>query len=164
MNKDEIIKWAEETVAMKGTKFTPLSKDSQYAIAKLIVEQRDAIGRVTAAEGDPGIPPQECELMDGVAAEGDEADDSIPMDDHEGIPAEMPSDAIRPTMMRRADFFRLRKMDAQAAYDAFLKWASENPRDAVVMDFATGEKNHGASFAYWISETVNVDEMMGVGK
>lgn len=41
-NRESIIEWAHATVKANGEKFTPLSKKSQWAIARYIVEINDA--------------------------------------------------------------------------------------------------------------------------
>lgn len=157
----DVIKWARETVEAKGAKFTPLSKDDQLAIAEFIVASE-----ASASSG--GNPMDD---MEGVPANAPAEAAAAPIPDQEGIPAkpehtegkEETETKAEPQSeekdekyvhVRRADRLRKCGMDAQAAYDEFLMWASENPRESFVMDFATGEKNVGAAFAYWLNEMV----------
>lgn len=153
----DVIKWASETAEAKGTKFTPLSKDDQFAIAEFIV---------SVASADSGRNAMED--MEGVPADAPAEGGATPIPDLEGVPAKPDAEANAETKaepqsgekdekyvhVRRADRLMKCGMDAQAAYDEFLKWAAENPRESFVMDFATGEKNAGAAFAYWLNEMV----------
>lgn len=157
----DVIKWARETAEAKGTKFTPLSKDDQLAIAEFIVASEAAAGS--------GVNPTDD--MEGVPADAPAEAAATPIPDMEGVPAkpehtegmdetetkvepQSEEKAEKYVYVRRADKFRKRGMDAQTAYDEFLNWSSENPRESFVMDFSTGEKNVGAAFAYWLNEMV----------
>lgn len=158
----DVIKWARETAEAKGSKFTPLSKDDQLAIAEFIVS-------ASVASADSGRNPMDG--MEGVPAESPSKEAAAPIPDQKGVPTEPEhAEGVGETetkaepqpeekdekhvYVRRADRLRKRGMDAQTAYDEFLGWAAENPRESFVMDFATGEKNAGAAFAYWLNEMV----------
>ena len=158
----DVIKWARETAEAKGTKFTPLSKDDQLAIAEFIVSASEA-------SADPGRNPMDD--MEGVPTDAPAEAAAAPIPGMESFPAEREHTEGKDETetkaepqyeekdekyvhVRRADRLRKCGMDAQSAYDEFLTWASENPRESFVMDFATGEKNAGAAFAYWLNEMV----------
>lgn len=40
--------------------------------------------------------------------------------------------------------------DAQQAFDKFLSWCKDHPKEKEVMDFSTGEKSVAAAFAFWL--------------
>ena len=115
-------------MAANGEKFTALSKGEQFTIAKFIV----------ATE----------------VNEGDANDADAPK------PREWKERGISPVTtatMTRADAYHRAQYSAQQAYDEFLKWAADHPKETSVMDFSTGAKSQVAAFAYWLGETIMID-------
>lgn len=150
----DVIKWARETAEAKGTKFTPLSKDDQHAIAEFVVS-----GAATLAAANPMAD------MEGVPTDAKDEPSAAPIPDMEGVPSGKgraegmgETKAKDEHFVRRADLLRKCGMSAQAAYDEFLAWGGDNPRESVVMDFATGKSTSGAAFAYWLNEMVKAGE------
>ena len=47
--------------------------------------------------------------------------------------------------------------DAQQAFDKFIQWVKEHPKDGAVMDFSTGVKSVDAAFAYWLNEIITLE-------
>lgn len=152
MDRAEIIKWADDTVAAKGAKFTPLSKDAQFAIAEFVLA---CVKELQSEVVETKQPEQD---MEGVPSESPKAEVQEPIPDMEGVPAPTFEEVkgMATKFVRRGDHLQKCGKDAQAAYDEFLKWANDNPRDSFVMDFATGEKNPGAAFAYWLNDLIEV--------
>ena len=48
-------------------------------------------------------------------------------------------------------------LDVQRAYDRFLEWCNEHPKEGSVMDFSTGVKSRDAAFAYWLCEAIPME-------
>lgn len=143
--REQILDWARETSAANGEKYTVLTKDAQLAIARFIQEHMQEIANLQKRDVDTDVENTISEKsMDWNAKDASVASASIP--------AENPSKA--PHIMRRADCFRSKGLDAQAVYEKFLEWKSTYPTKAVVMDFSNGEKVDSAAFAYWLTEFV----------
>ena len=150
MNKiqttDDIRKWAEEIVAAKGEKFTPLSKGDQYKIARFILglgecEKPMAVNEVQNDQ------PQEVQTAPHETTQQNSQDESKPK------PCEDNGESVK---MTRGAAMHLAGHSAQKAFDEFLKWCDEHRGEKEVMDFSTGQRSISASYAYWLSEIVNV--------
>lgn len=148
----DVREWAKAVVEANGEKFTPLSKGEQFVIARLIVGTNDG-----------------CGFGDTDAAEEvkQEATTATAEEVHEDVPppptTESPSgdSVIVPDMPKtqtvqvpRFECLRRSGLDAQQAYDKFLKWCDEHPKEGSVMDFSTGVKSRDAAFAYWLCDNV----------
>ena len=62
--------------------------------------------------------------------------------------------------LTRAEAYHSANMDAQEAYDAFLKWSATHSKDgqAFVMDFEHGKRSEAAAFAYWLLGRIHAGE------
>ena len=156
MNKIEtdadVLSWAEAVVAAKGEKFTVLSKGDQLAIARFIVKNM-----VDTPATPPETPPQadKAEMPPSTPhvpqVERDEVPKTEPWEDE-------PIKAVTTTAnVTRGYAYHRSGCTAQEAYDKFLTWGKEHPKDISVMDFATGNKSSAAAFAYWLHEIIKVE-------
>ena len=73
-------------------------------------------------------------------------------------PEEAPADPW--VGLTRAEAYHSANMDAQEAYDAFLKWSATHSKDgqAFVMDFEHGKRSEAAAFAYWLLGRIHAGE------
>lgn len=62
--------------------------------------------------------------------------------------------------LTRAEAYHRANMDAQEAYDDFLKWSATHSKDgqAFVMDFEHGKRSEAAAFAYWLLGKISTAE------
>ena len=152
--QEDIENWANETLTAAGDKFTALSKNDQFMLAKYIVDSVNRFHPLHLGEG--GIVRTNVEGKEKIV---DVPPASEPKDDKVELkPMPMSKRIDPPTtvkIMRRKKFADEGK-DAQAAYDEFLQWAAENQRDAFVMDFSNGKSEPAAAFAYWLTEPVEM--------
>lgn len=161
--RDDVLAWAKETLAAGGVKFTPLSKSSQYEIAKVIEEFNSArIDNISIPtpelvqkpyvvdddeapkEPTPDAEPTPC---------GEKCEDSIP-----DIPCAETrcssgcgchKDEVEKPKTRAEHYHSLKELP-QKVYDDFAKHCETHPQERTVMDFQTGEKSGAAAFAYWL--------------
>lgn len=149
----DVIAWAKEIVAANGDKYTPLSKDDQYAIAKYIMETATSEDKAPEAEKDtsPARPPTAVGTADP-KPEVVEVRTPTPED----TSCTSGGKTTTATMMRSYALHRA-GYTVQQAYDEFLKWSKEHPKEATVMDFSTGVKSNNAAFAYWLAEIISVE-------
>lgn len=149
----DVIAWAKEIVAANGDKYTPLSKDDQYAIAKYIMETAASEDKAPEAEKDtsPAQPPTAVGTADPKPAVVE-----VRKPTPEETCTSGGKDTTTATMMRSYALHRA-GYTVQQAYDEFLKWSKEHPKEATVMDFSTGVKSNNAAFAYWLAEIISVE-------
>jgi hypothetical protein len=132
-------------VEANGEKFTPLTKGDQYAIAKYILGVGEGTSKPTP-----------------VTEETQQDDTTLPPQDK---PSEPPRAAVRDALnnpirtvtMTRGYAYHRANFTAQEAYDKYLEEVKKGSADKQVMDFSTGRQSHDAAFAYWLSETIEVD-------
>lgn len=141
---DDVRQWARAIVAANGEKFTALSKGEQFTIAKFIVATEVNEGDANDADAPKprewkGESSQDCQVP-----QEDEAQER-------GI------SPVTTATMTRAYAYHRAQYSAQQAYDEFLKWAADHPKETSVMDFSTGAKSQVAAFAYWLGETISID-------
>ena len=141
---DDVLQWARAIVAANGEKFTPLSKGEQFTIAKFIVSTEVNEGDANDADAPKprewkGESSQEC---------------LVPQEDDVQERGMTP---VTTATMTRAYAYHRAQYSAQQAYDEFLKWAADHPKETSVMDFSTGAKSQVAAFAYWLGETIMRD-------
>ena len=133
---DDIRNWAKTIVEADGNKFIPLSKGDMLAIAKYILSSAESTSTyeftTTTSEG---VQPN-CE-EDGKVDK---------------------SDSVSENKHTRMYVLHKEGVSTQQAYDRYLEWAKEHPKDAVVMDFSTGVKSNVAGFAYWLGEEIPYEE------
>ena len=157
MNKIEtdadVLSWAETVMAANGEKFTVLSKGDQLAIARFIMKNR--VGRPEEAEPEPQPAESEPEPQPSTPnvpkVELDEKPKTEPWEDKP-----IKGTTTTATVTRGYAYHRS-GCTAQEAYDKFLTWGKDHPKDTSVMDFATGNKSSAAAFAYWLHELIKVE-------
>lgn len=139
--------WVKAVVEANGEKFTPLSKGEQFVIARFIVGLIDGCGSAATPSAEEDKP----EAPMGKAPEF-----------YVDVPPPSPTAFVTGTDMPKTQtiqvtrFAALRRsgLDGQQAYDRFLEWCKEHPKEGAVMDFSTGAKSRDAAFAYWLCDTV----------
>ena len=162
--KEDILAWAKVIVDGKGDKYIPLGKADMFAIAKYVyhgycnlpedLEVEDDMPPPTAPEAEPqtrGLSP------DKDAAVGT-ADEKTSTDEVKPPVADTTSSTVdsattKVTMTRGYALHRA-GFTTQQAYDKFLEWSKEHPKEGTVMDFSTGVKSANAAFAYWLIENI----------
>lgn len=133
---EDIRNWAKTIVEADGNKFIPLSKGDMLAIAKYILSSEESTSTyVITTTTSEGVQPN-CE-------EGGTVDKS---------------DSVSENKHTRMYVLHKEGISTQQAYDRYLEWAKEHPKDAVVMDFSTGVKSNVAGFAYWLGEEIPYEE------
>ena len=151
---DDVRQWAKMIVDAKGDKYTPLAKADMLAIAQFIVD----VGGDAPAKPDEAnkayVPPTE-------TAVGTADDKPSEKDESKPTTADTPSTKAEKqtstaTMMRSYALHRA-GFTVQQAYDKFLEWSKEHPKEASVMDFSTGTRSANAAFAYWLAEIISVE-------
>ena len=151
----DVIAWAKEIVAANGDKYTPLSKDDQYAIAKYIMETATTVeDKAPEAEKDtsPAQPPTAVGTADPKPAVVE-----VRKPTHEETCSTSGGKTTTTAQMMRSYALHRAGYTVQQAYDEFLKWSKEHPKEATVMDFSTGVKSNNAAFAYWLAEIISVE-------
>lgn len=151
-----------------GNFFKPLSKSDLYKLATRIRELEAEVKQLRdstresdhtqmtllddhdttpAQEVMPYTPPCEYDASHASTRE-DAVDDGHDASHDDGGGDTMPLPAMPP---RRVDI-AYRGLDAQAAFDEFLKDRANDPKRYSVMDFSTGKKSVAAAFAFWLTE------------
>ena len=164
---DDVRKWAKTIVDAKGDKYIPLAKADMLAIAQFIVdvgkpkdytEEDKAYAPTTKTEQEKPATQPPSQTAVGVA-------DTKPKREVWGQLTK-PSAADTSTTggkttttatMTRGYALHRAGSTTQQAYDKFLEWSKENPKEATVMDFSTGVKSANAAFAYWLAEIISVE-------
>ena len=156
---DYVREWARMILEAKGEKYTPLSKGDQFEIARFILEGDE----MEKGDGSKQPPPQEetSTIPPSPTAVGttDEKPQATPADSPTigyssssgGKPTTATATMMRSYALHHAGF------TVQQAYDKFLEWSKEHPKEATVMDFSTGVKSANAAFAYWLAEIISVE-------
>lgn len=145
--------WAKAVVEANGEKFTPLSKGEQFVIARLIVGMNDGCGGEDTPSTEEAKPEAPTETATEVHAD-------VPFPSPSTSPRECCSCTVsdRPTpqtvQCTRFEGLHRSGLSAQQAYDIFLEWCEEHPKEGSVMDFSTGAKSRDAAFSYWLCDTV----------
>lgn len=162
---EDVLNWAKTIVDAKGDKYIPLAKADMLAIAQFIVDV-GASGKEAMPEADrppkgwandpmPEKPETSSATAEGKADPMSEVEDKDPTDRGEtstsGGKQTTTATMTRGYALHRAGF------TVQQAYDKFLDWAKENPKESSVMDFSTGVKSSNAAFAYWLAEIITVE-------
>lgn len=170
---DDVREWAKMIVDAKGDKYTPLAKADMLAIAQFIVEagkpkdyteaDKAYVPPVKPEQGKP--PKEESPATTPPSPTAIGTDGPKPKSDVWGQPTKPMSDdsstsggkqTTTATMMRSYALHRA-GFTVQQAYDKFLNWSKEHPKEATVMDFSTGVKSANAAFAYWLAEIISVE-------
>lgn len=131
---EDVRTWAKTIVEADGNKFIPLSKGDMLAIAKYILSSEESTYVFTTTTSE-GVQPNSEKYGDV------DKSDSVPENKH-----------------TRMYVLHKEGISTQQAYDRYLEWAKEHPKDAVVMDFSTGVKSNVAGFAYWLGEEIPYEE------
>lgn len=155
----DVREWAKAVVEAKGEKFTALSKGEQFVIAKYVVDYSMAIPDM-APDTAPDNEPQEEPQAEQEDPHGDPETEPL----HPApttTPAAPVSDSTTATMTRGYAYHRA-GCDAQQAFDKFLEWVKNHPKDGSVMDFSTGTKSVDAAFAYWLNELITLEIPRGI--
>ena len=137
--KEDVLAWAKVIVAAKGEKYTPLAKGDMFAIANFIVEAACPADAPKCIETKPD-------------AEREKSQTDAPMKPMTTDTSAAKRNGLMP--MPRSQLLRNAGFTVQQAYDKFLEWGNEHPKEAAVMDFSTGVRSKNAAFAYWLSEMV----------
>ena len=160
---EDVLNWAKTIVDAKGEKYIPLAKADMLAIAQFIVDVRDSTKpiledkdplEVEKDEEAPKLPPP-------FHTAGDAADSKSIVEETKtsgdlNNTTTCGKQTTTATMMRSYALHRA-GFTVQQAYDKFLEWSKEHPKEASVMDFSTGVKSSNAAFAYWLSEILTVE-------
>ena len=150
----DVREWAKAVVEAKGEKFTALSKGEQFVIAKYVVDYSIGAFPDTEPQAEPQTPQAE--------PHGDpETEPLHPTPAPTPTPAAPVADTTTATMTRGYAYHRA-GCDAQQAFDKFLQWVKEHPKDGSVMDFSTGTKSVDAAFAYWLNEIITLEIPRGI--
>lgn len=153
-SEEDIVKWASEIVGGGGEKFIPLSKSDMFAIATFILESRNG-----AAEGsieEDGKKPESGEYPVPTPETWDR--DPPPYAEATATTtSSVQQERTTSATMTRGYAFHRAGFTPQQAYDKFLEWAKEHPKEAAVMDFSNGVKSNNAAFAYWLCEIITID-------
>lgn len=147
----DVLEWARAVVEAKGEKFTALSKGEQFVIAKYVVDYSMAIPDMA-----PDTEPQEEPQAEQEDPHGDPETEPL-----HPTPAAPVADSTTATMTRGYAYHRA-GCDAQQAFDKFLEWVKNHPKDGSVMDFSTGTKSVDAAFAYWLNELITLEIPRGI--
>ena len=155
----DVREWAKAVVEAKGEKFTALSKGEQFVIAKYVVDYSMAIPDM-APDTEPDTEPQAALQPPQEEPHGDPETEPL----HPAptpTPAAPVADTTTATMTRGYAYHRA-GCDAQQAFDKFLEWVKNHPKDGSVMDFSTGTKSVDAAFAYWLNELITLEIPRGI--
>ena len=155
----DVREWAKAVVEAKGEKFTALSKGEQFVIAKYVVDYSMATPDM-APDTAPDTEPQEEPQTPQEEPHGDpETEPLHTTPAPTPTPAAPVSDITTATTatMTRGYAYHRAGCDAQQAFDKFLEWVKQHPKDGSVMDFSTGTKSVDAAFAYWLNEIITLE-------
>ena len=163
--REAIEQFVIDALSSPGTYFRSMSKTDIYGIAQFIDEQKRTIERLrltqvpptdeqgeTPADDTPQNPPET--PVD--ASQPETGADTAPCEGTPQTPPEMPQTQesapvqSAPCLTVR-EWMEAQGMDAQAAYDMYLKWARDNHMQTTVMDFGNGQEARSAAFAYWLT-------------
>lgn len=151
--ESEVYAWAETIVNGKGDKYIPLGKADMFAIAEFVVKYSP----VEPLQEIPPPPPPSPEAekpADIPAKEEPAKDDKLYGPDPVHTTTVPRGGETRKVTMTRGYALHRAGLSAQAAYDKFLEWSMEHPKERTVMDFSTGVKSTNAAFAYWLMENI----------
>lgn len=163
--KEDVLAWAKMILDGKGEKYTPLGKADMFAIAKYV---EYGYGNLTedleVKDMPPPSSPEEDDEPPKATATGVMSEDKKPTIE-EVKPTERdmctvstaPKDDMQKVTMTRGYALHHAQFTAQQAYDKFLEWSKEHPKEGSVMDFSTGVKSANAAFAYWLMENIVVE-------
>lgn len=155
--ESDVCAWAETIVNGKGDKYIPLGKADMFAIAEFVMTYAPSKPLPTVPEVPPS-PSPEAEKPAEVPAKDEIAKDDKPYDPTPISTTTVPSGGeTRKVTMTRGYALHHAHFTTQQAYDKFLEWSKEHPKEGVVMDFSTGVKSANAAFAYWLMENIVVD-------
>lgn len=165
--KEDIRTWAKIIVDGKGEKYIPLGKADMLAIAKYVyhgycnltedLEVKDDMPPHTDTEAEPQAKEPSPDRDAAVKT----ADEKTSVEEVNPLVANTTSTTVdsattKATMTRGYALHRA-GFTVQQAYDKFLDWSKEHPKEASVMDFSTGVRSANAAFAYWLAEIVSVE-------
>jgi hypothetical protein len=157
-NDVDVLDWAKMISDGKGEKFIPLGKSDMYAIADFILRNAKFLDRAPLADPKPEQEEPSLDKAVGVVSEYSDpieveqpAKETFPTTSTSGNPATTQVTMTRGYALHRAG------LSTQAAYDKFLEWSKEHPKEGTVMDFSTGVKSANAAFAYWLMENIVVE-------
>ena len=159
----DVLDWAKMISDGKGEKFVPLGKGDMYVIAGFVLRNAQCIHNPPTGLTKADIPEETSPDKDaavGTAAERPSPEEvwapvaytiSTTTTSTAVDPEETKVTMTRGYALHRAGF------STQAAYDKFLEWSKEHPKEGTVMDFSTGVKSANAAFAYWLMENIVVE-------
>lgn len=153
--KADVLAWAKMILDGKGEKYTPLGKADMFAIAKYVAYGYGNLTEDLEVKDDMP-PPHSAETEPQAEKPSPEAEKpaEVPAPVHT---TNVPSGEKRKVTMTRGYALHHAQFTTQQAYDKFLAWSREHPKEGVVMDFSTGVKSTNAAFAYWLMENIVVD-------
>jgi len=160
-NDVDVLDWAKMISDGKGEKYIPLGKGDMYVIAQFVLRNAQCLHNPPLVDenGEPKMMPPSSEQP---ATAVGTADPKPAIEEVRKPTPEETSctsggkDTTTATMMRSYALHRA-GYTVQQAYDEFLKWSKEHPKEATVMDFSTGVKSNNAAFAYWLAEIISVE-------
>lgn len=154
----DVLDWAKMICDGKGEKFVPLGKSDMFAIADFVLRNAQCLhnppnGELMAENPEETSPDKDAAV--GTADEKPSTEEVKPpvaaSTSTTGGPATTKVTMTRGYALHRAGF------TTQQAYDKFLDWCKEHPKEGTVMDFSTGVKSANAAFAYWLMENIVVE-------
>lgn len=155
-----------------GNFFKPLSKSDLYKLATRIRELEAEVKQLRnstaestspqmtlfddhdttpAQEVMPYAPPCEYDASHASTQEGD-MEKAEEKREETADPIAFTDDGRGDRPIPRREAIAERGLDAQAAFDEFLKDRANDPKRYSVMDFSTGKKSVAAAFAFWLTE------------
>ena len=161
--ESEVYAWAETIVNGKGDKYIPLGKADMFAIAEFVVKYspseplQEIPPPPTGPEAEPRAEKPSPDKAVGVVAEADPVEVELSAERNFSTTSTSGGPAVTKVTMTRGYALHRAGFSTQAAYDKFLEWCKEHPKEGMVMDFSTGVKSTNAAFAYWLMENIVVE-------
>lgn len=160
-NEKDVLEWAELIVNSKGDKYVPLSKADMYAIAQFVVTYAPS-APLEDVPPPPSAPKEEDDEPPKATATAVEKDkpyveERQPTGEGMSVSSTATREPTQKVTMTRGYALHHAQFTTQQAYDKFLEWSKEHPKEGSVMDFSTGVKSTNAAFAYWLMENIVVE-------
>ena len=162
-NDVDVLDWAKTISDGKGEKYIPLGKGDMYVIAKFVLANAQCMNcpPLVDENGEPKLSPAsptadaQQEQVDVGA--GEPKGDEYPEFAAAKQIVNESSPKVNKVTMTRGYALHHAQFTTQQAYDKFLDWCKEHPKEGSVMDFSTGKKSSEAAFAYWLMENIVVE-------
>ena len=155
--KENVLAWAKIIMDGKGEKYIPLGKADMFAIAKYVTYGYGNLTEDLEVKDDTQ-PPQAKEPSPDKDIAVETSDEKPSIEEVKPLKTDTTTTTVNPATtkatMTRGYALHRAGFSTQAAYDEFLKWSKEHPKEGMVMDFSTGVKSSNAAFAYWLMENI----------